>query len=98
MTEAIFIQEGKCLDHTPAAAVVAGQIVVLGDLIGIAKSPIAISTLGALAVEGVYDIIKDGTTGPVFALLDPVFFDVVTRLAVRVSGSPGASGVVYLGT
>ncbi len=97
MTEAIFAQPGTCIDHTPAAAVAAGVIVQLGDLIGVAKSPIAASALGALAMGGVYDVIKDGTTGPVFALNDPVFYDIVTRLAVRVSGSPGASGVIYLG-
>ena len=97
MTEAIMIQTGLCLDYTPAAGVAAGQIVQLGDITGIAKSPIAASALGALAVNGVYDIIKDGTTGPVFALLDPVFFNVVTRLAVRIPAVAGVSGVIYLG-
>jgi predicted RecA/RadA family phage recombinase len=97
MTIANFIADGLTLDYTPAAAVDAGDIIVIGDEIGVAKLDIAASALGAIALTGIYDVIKDGTTGPVFAAGDPVFFDQATELAVRVETTPPNAGFVYLG-
>lgn len=98
MAVATYVQDGYSLDFTPAAAVDAGDIVIMGDIVGVAKLDIAASALGALAVGGVFDVAKDGTTGPVFAINDPVWFDLATELAVRVPTTAGMSGVVYLGT
>ncbi len=53
-----FIQDGKSIDYTPSAAVTAGDVVVLQDLIGIAKVDIEANQLGALAVEGVFEMPK----------------------------------------
>ena len=58
MPTAVFVQEGNQIDHTPAAAVAAGAVVVLDDLIGIAKQPIDANKLGALAVTGVFDGVR----------------------------------------
>lgn len=49
------------LDHTPGAAVAAGDIIVVGDEIRIAHQPIAANALGALAApsgNAVYRIPK----------------------------------------
>lgn len=51
-------QAGRSVDYTPSSAVAAGQVVVQGSLVGIAEIPIAANVLGALAVEGVFDIVK----------------------------------------
>ena len=56
-----YVQEGDYIDYTPGSDLSAGDVVVQGDLIGIAKGDIAANTLGALAVEGVFDVPK--TTG-----------------------------------
>jgi len=56
--QARFIQEGLSIDYTPVAAVAAGQVVVQGSMIGVAKTPIPAGTLGALAVRGVFDVVK----------------------------------------
>jgi len=56
--QATFIQEGHAIDHTPAQAVAAGQVVVQGSLIGVAKTPIAANQLGAIAVRGIFDVVK----------------------------------------
>ena len=56
--QAQFIQEGQSIDYTPSAAVAAGQVVVQGSMIGVAKTPIAASVLGALAVRGIFDVVK----------------------------------------
>lgn len=52
---ATFVQEGKMIDYTPTSAdVAAGAVVVQGDLVGVATSPIKQNELGALTVEGVF--------------------------------------------
>ena len=53
-----FIHEGKSIDYTPGADISAGDVVVQGDLVGIAKLDIATGTLGALSVTGVFDLPK----------------------------------------
>jgi len=53
-----FIHDGKAIDYTPGSAVSAGDVVVQGDLIGVAKLDIAADALGALAVDGVFDFPK----------------------------------------
>ena len=58
MAKATFIQGGAAIDYTPGSAVAAGDVVVLSGLIGIAKQPIAASELGALAVTGIFDVVK----------------------------------------
>ena len=55
---ATFIHEGNSIDYSPAADVVAGQVVVQGELIGVAKIDIKANALGALAVTGVFDFPK----------------------------------------
>jgi predicted RecA/RadA family phage recombinase len=56
--QARFIQEGGSIDYTPSSAVVAGQVVVLGSMIGVAKTAIAANALGALGVKGIFDVVK----------------------------------------
>jgi predicted RecA/RadA family phage recombinase len=58
MPQATFVQDGGAIDYTPGSAVAAGDVVVQGDLIGVASTPIAADTLGALAVAGVFDFAK----------------------------------------
>lgn len=56
---ATFVQDGRTIDHTPGSDVAAGAVVVQGELVGVAKVPIPANTLGALAVEGVFDFAKE---------------------------------------
>lgn len=54
-----FVQDGKVLDITAgSAAINAGDIVISGGIIGVAKSDIPANGAGAIATEGVYDIVK----------------------------------------
>lgn len=53
-----FLQEGNVIDHTPGSAVGAGDVVVQNSLVGIAKVDIAANALGALAVSGIFDVVK----------------------------------------
>jgi len=58
MTQARYVQDDESIDYTPSSAVEAGQVVVQGSVLGIAKIPIAANALGALAVEGIFDVAK----------------------------------------
>ena len=61
---ASYVQDGVLLDYTPAAAVAAGDVVVIGSLVGVAPRAIAANAVGALAVEGVFEIpCATGATG-----------------------------------
>ena len=60
MAQAQFIHDGEAIDHTPGANVAAGDVVVQGDLVGVAKKDIVANALGALAVTGVFDFAKSG--------------------------------------
>ena len=51
MATATFVHDGNAIDYTPGAQVAAGAVVVQGELIGVAKTPIAANALGALAVN-----------------------------------------------
>ena len=59
--KARYIQRGESIDYTPAEAVAAGDIVKLGNLVGVAKLDIKAGELGALALCGVYEIATNGT-------------------------------------
>lgn len=58
MAQATFAHEGNAVDYTPSADVAAGDVVVQGDLVGVARAPIAANTQGSLAIEGVFDFTK----------------------------------------
>ena len=93
---ASFLQEGDQINYIPSAAVLAGQIVLLGEIIGVSPEPIAASGLGTLQTRGVFKVLKSGSTGPVFSVGDVVCWDSVNLTAVRVGAS--GSGIFPIGT
>ncbi len=56
--QATLVQEGQRIDYTPQTAVAAGAVIVLGALVAIAHRAIEAAKAGALAVEGVFDVVK----------------------------------------
>jgi predicted RecA/RadA family phage recombinase len=84
MAVAMFVQKGDQIDYKPSAAVAAGDVVVQGDLIGIAKQPIEANVLGALAVTGVFDVAKASAT--VFAVGVKVYWDAANKVCVTADG------------
>ena len=76
MATATFIHDGKAIDYTPGSAVAAGDVVVQGELVGVAKVPIAANALGALAVTGVFDLPKATGEGTAIAAGANVYWDV----------------------
>jgi len=72
MAQATFVQDGASIDYTPGSDVAAGDVVVQGDLVGVAKLPIASGALGALAVRGVFDVVQAAVA---FTAGDAVYWD-----------------------
>lgn len=61
---ASYVQVGDLLDYTPAADVAAGDVVVIGSLVGVAPRAIAANAVGSLAIEGVWEMpVATGATG-----------------------------------
>ena len=59
MPTATFIQDGYAVDYTPVSDVSAGDLVIAGNLLGIAKRDIPANTAGALAVRGVFEFTSE---------------------------------------
>ena len=55
----IFIQDGRSIDYKPTNKVSAGDVVLFGTgtgaMVGVATQDIPANTLGAVAIEGVFD-------------------------------------------
>lgn len=84
MALAVFVQQGEQIDYTPSADCAAGDVVVQGDLVGVARTPIAAGTPGSLAVAGVFDLSKASATE--FAAGAKVYWDATNKLAVTTDG------------
>jgi predicted RecA/RadA family phage recombinase len=81
--DAKFIQDGIMIDYTPSGDVDAGDVVVEGNLIGIAKSDIEADEKGALAVAGVFEVVK--VTGVTFSKGDLVYWNASTGATATTS-------------
>jgi predicted RecA/RadA family phage recombinase len=84
MAQAVFVHEGCSIDYTPAADVAAGDVVVQGDLVGVAKLDIKANKLGALAVCGVFDFAKN--TGAAFTVGTVLYWDDTNNVVSTSSG------------
>ncbi|MFO0892433.1 MAG: DUF2190 family protein [Isosphaeraceae bacterium] len=87
MATATLVSVGNAIDYTPGSALAAGDIVDMGDCIGIAVGAIAANALGSLDVGvevSVYDITK--YTGEAINLFDDVYYDAGTNTATKTSG------------
>lgn len=89
MPRAVYVHEGRRIDYTPPSNVAAGDVVVIGDLVGVAAADIAAGQAGALAIEGVFEFPKSSGTIPAGMI---IFWNAPTRVATLV-----AEGNVPLG-
>ena len=71
--KAKYIQTGAAVDYTPDADVSAGDVVVQGEFLGIAKLDIETGKLGALATSGVFDVAREAATA--FTKWKKVYWD-----------------------
>ena len=76
-----FVCEGNAIDYTPSSAVAAGDVVVQGDIIGVAKQAIVANTPGSLAISGVFDFPKATGAGTGIAAGANVYWDEADKQA-----------------
>lgn len=88
----VFVQKGEAVHYTPTTNVAAGDVVVQGDLVGVAKTLIAANTKGSLAVVGVFDFPKATGAGSGIVAGSKTYWNVAGKLATTT-----AEGNVYLG-
>jgi len=86
MATAEFVHDGKAIDYTPGSDVTAGDVIVQGDLVGVAKQDIKANVLGALAIVGVFDFAKESDGGVTFGVGALAYWDAVNKVAVAVVG------------
>jgi len=93
MQQAIFVDPGEVIDFTPTAARTAGDVVVQGELVGVARGPLAAQVPGTLTVRGQFDVVKGATT---FAVGLPVHWD-PTGLPLGGTAANGAAATTAVG-
>ena len=84
-----YVQKGEAVDYRPTEAVAAGDVIVQGSLVDVARLDIEAGTLGSLAVVGVLDVPKG--TGAI-AVGTPLYWDATNKVATATQ-----SGNQYLG-
>jgi predicted RecA/RadA family phage recombinase len=82
-----YIADFDTIDYTPVSAVSAGQVIVIGDLIAVAKLDIAAGRLGALHLTGVYDFPKVTTGGSAIPVGTTVYWNSDTSNAQAASST-----------
>lgn len=87
MATAVYRQQGAAIDYTPASDVAAGAVVVQGELVGVARLDIKANTLGALAVEGVFDVPKATGGGTAIGAGADVFWNAAAQQATTNAAS-----------
>jgi predicted RecA/RadA family phage recombinase len=92
MPQATFVHEGASIDYTPGADVAAGDVVVQGELVAVAKLDIKTGKLGALAVGGVFDFAKN--TGVAYTVGQLLYWDDTANVVTTTSAGNKLIGKV----
>lgn len=88
---AVYLSDGETIDYTPDSAVGAGDVIDLGDLVGIAVRDIAASEQGALNVVGMFSV--DKKSGETWTQGEPLYWDAGTGTFTNTSAySEAAAG------
>lgn len=93
-TPAKFYATGKSIDYTPVAAVLAGTVVAISNIIGITVADIDAGVLGSLTIEGIVNLPK---TTAAWTQGLPVYWD-ATGTPDSGDASSGAANQLGVGT
>lgn len=81
-----YVQRGHDIDFVPEADVAAGDVLIIGDIIGIVKLDIKAGALGTLALVGVFDIPKATGEGTAIFAGAMVFWDAENKQVSTTGG------------
>ncbi len=76
-----YIRTGKTVDFTPPEFIAAGTVMMLGELMCIAKLDIPANTLGTLAIEGVFEFPKESGAGTQLGAGTKVYWNLAEGIA-----------------
>jgi len=86
------IQKGEYLDVLASAAYTSGQLVIEGNLVGVAVADIASGTVGSIATCGVYSFEKEAAATLVQG--DVAYYDSATKKLDATNTNPAVGHVV----
>lgn len=89
-----FVREGRCIDYTPTADVLGGDIVVFPGMIAIASTDIPAGETGACEVNGVYELPK---AAEAIAQGTRVFINETVDNNVTTHTATATAGPIYAG-
>ena len=89
------IQDGRVIDVAFAALTLPGQVVLVGDVVGIAVSGGPTGTIGAVAFDGVYALPKATIGGSGIAQGTKVYWDNAAGKITATAGSLKVAGYVW---
>jgi predicted RecA/RadA family phage recombinase len=91
--QARFIHDGKSIDFFSPSDIPAGNVVIQGSLVGVTKVDLKAGCLGAVAVVGVYDVVKSNVAIPLGSL---VYWDTAAKKAVLTATGNTRLGIAVL--
>jgi len=104
MAEAIYWQDGTCLDITAGANQTAGEVVTVGKITGVCKNTVLSGAANVLQIEGVFKMAKEAPL--VISAGDMVYWDATNnnvdktdtnvKLGVAVLAAASADTVCYV--
>lgn len=68
-----YVQPGKVLEHTAGAAISSGDVVEMGNIVGVALGDMASGDVGSVQVDGVFTLAK--TSGTAWSQGDALDWD-----------------------
>ena len=77
------VQKGEVINYVAAAAVADGDVIAVGDVVGVACCDAAVGELVALDVEGVFEL----ATAGVFTQGAKAYWDTVNKKVVAAEGA-----------
>ena len=87
-----YVQKGNALDLIASAPYVSGELVIEGNLVGVAVADIASGETGSVSVRGVYQFEKD--TPASLAQGDIAYYDAALKKLTATNTDPAVGYVV----
>jgi predicted RecA/RadA family phage recombinase len=86
--DAVFVRTGDVIDYTPpSTAVEAGDVLVIGDTVAVAKTNLAVGEKGVLSIAGAFRVPKATTSASAIAAGKKVYWNAGSDVATETSGS-----------
>lgn len=86
-----FVQKGECMTITASANITSGQVVAVGNILGVATADIASGAQGEICISGVFTVPK--VSGAVIAAGESLTWDVSAAAFDDNAATPAAGDI-----